>query len=101
MYTLRIIDESRQNTNAPFEQVIENHALGISYAVVRNGISSEFDAILNGYPHSDRDKIAAFLCTDISNEYGNVFFILKNTDLHRFDYYIMTDSGKTFEKISN
>jgi hypothetical protein len=96
MYTLRIIEETREDKNIPFEQVIENHELGSSYSKIKKGISSEFDQITKDlFPNEDTIDVESIIC----GENEKVFFILSKTETRNNAYFIMTDSGKTFEKL--
>ena len=95
MFTLRIIEEVRDNENAPFEQVIENFEIGISYSIIRKGFSKEFDEFMKEWSKDiDKNVIAVLKC-----ENGQEFHIFKNNELMRYSYFIMTDSGKTFERL--
>lgn len=96
MFTLRIIEETRENENAPFEQVIENFGLGNSYAVLKKGNTSEFDATMKkNHPETSQDGIRALLCA----ENGLEFFICDEKPNMRYSYFIMTENGKTFERL--
>jgi len=96
MYTLRIIEETRENENSPFQNVIENFELGNSYSILKNGDTKEFDNLLKRkYPESSKDEIKAIVCGQ--NEWD--FFIFKDTENEKFSYFIMTESGKTFERL--
>lgn len=96
MFILRIIQEDRQDASSPFEQVIDNFELGSSYAVLKKGHTAEFDKIMKSeYPGASLDGIEGIVCgqNDVK------FLIEKNTTLRERSYFIMTDSGETFEKI--
>jgi hypothetical protein len=96
MYTLRIIEEKRDNDNVPFEQVIENHELGSSYTKIKKGVSKEFDTIMKDlFPEESKLEVESLVC----GENEKVFFILSRTILRNNAYFIMTDSGKTFERL--
>ena len=97
MYTLRVIDETRENKNMPFDQVIENYELGKAYAKLVNGFTKEFDTVMERYPDVDKNTIECIICSD----YGDEYFIKRNEkDEDRiYTYFIMSDSGKTFEKL--
>jgi hypothetical protein len=96
MYTLRIIEETRQDEKKPFDQVIENFSLGNSYTILRKGSTTEFDTFLDErFPGEDRTKIRKVIIPESNHE----FFIMEETPLERFDYFVMTDSGKTFERL--
>jgi hypothetical protein len=99
MFILRIIQEERENGNKPFEQVIENFEIGKSYSVIKKGSSKEFDAILETYGGINKDEIAAILCVEKRYDDNNVFFILETTANRQFSYFVMTESGKTFERL--
>jgi len=95
MYTLRIIEETRENENVPFEQVLENFELGDSYSFIKKGCSKEFDRIVNENQGGDASEIKAVIC----GENGKVFFIMKSTKCMEYSYFIMTESGKTLERL--
>jgi len=101
MYTLRIIEETREDVKDPFDQVIENFDLGTSYSIIRKGATREFDAILkNQFPEVDTEGITALVCGHSLDESRNTMFVYsKDNDYRKFTYYIMTDGGKTFEKL--
>ena len=56
MYTLRIIEETRENEKDPFEQVIKNFELGNFYQIARRGCTSKFDDLLNEQPEHLRNR---------------------------------------------
>jgi len=96
MYTLRIIEETRDSENDPFEQVVENFSLGNSYAVLKNGTTKEFDRVMSAeFPETERSHIKALIC----GENKDVFFVEENEANRNFQYYIMTECGKTFERL--
>lgn len=95
MYTLRIIENTRENEENLFEQVIENFELGNSYSIIKKGSSKEFDSQLEECFENDKKDIRLLLCA----ENGIKFHILNNNKNRIFEYFIMTDSGKTFEKL--
>jgi len=95
MYTLRIIEETRDDVKQPFEQVIENFELGDSYSRVKRG-TKEFKKIIDElYPESVEGQIESL----ILGENEKMFFIEKNNENRVYSYFIMGDSGKTFEKL--
>lgn len=94
MYTLRIIEEKREGPFAPFQQVTENFALGNAYSLIENGKTKEFEEFFTDCGES-KEGVRAVLCS----ESGPVFFIMEDTSFEKRAYYIMTESGKTFEKI--
>lgn len=94
MFTLRVIEETRESVNVPFDQVIENFFLGAAYSVVKNG-TREFDRIMKAeYPETDKERVVALVCGE-----NERWFVEKNTDLRNFTYYIMTENGKTYERL--
>lgn len=95
MFTLRIIEEKRENENVPFEQVIENFEIGSSYSVVRKGFSREFDELMKKWSDMKNENVIAIL----SAENGMEFHIIKNDKLSNYQYFIMTENGKTFERL--
>jgi len=95
-FYLRVIEEERENENTPFNQVIENFALGKSYAVLRNGITIEFDAVMDSdFPDTEKTTVKALICG------GNkdVYFVEANNENKKFSYFIMTETGKTFDRL--
>ena len=103
MYTLRIIEEIRENENVPFGQVIENHLLGKSYATLKRNLTPEFGEELkrlqielgNNFPNIDLGGIETIVCGSNNDQ----FFIVKDTPLVRHDYFIMSSNGETFERL--
>ena len=96
MFTLRIIEETRGSENDPFEQVIENFEVGYSYSILKKGDTKEFDQLMRReYPESEIESIESLLCT----EQGRVFFIWTPTKLQVYSYFIMSEGGKTFERL--
>ena len=100
MYTLRIIEEKRASKDEPFESVIKNFEIGNSYSILKNGSTREFDELLaSKYPDSNEDsnksKIRAIICC----QNGLKFFIFADSENEAFHYFVMTESGKTFEKL--
>lgn len=100
MFTLRIIQEERKDVNHQFQQVIENFEIGNSYSVLKNGATYEFDDLLikkypDSYTETNKAEISAIVCC----ENGLDFFIFKNGELRNFTYFIMTENGKTFERL--
>jgi hypothetical protein len=96
MFALRIIEEMRENENAPFEQVIENYALGNYYSQLRKGSTKEFDQLMKeNYPEHDIATIKAI----IIGENKLTMFVKENTSDKQYSYFIMTENGKTFERI--
>jgi len=98
MYSLRIIEKTRESVDDNFDYVTENFCIGISYSVVRAD-SKEFKRIMDAeYPdlkQSSKDKIRALLCC----ENGQTFFIGEKDSLREYEYFIMTERGNTFEKL--
>ena len=95
MYTLRIIEETRENEKSPFEQVIRNIEIGSSYTRIQRGESSVFDNLLNDYPEYAKVSIRAFLL--FGN--GEVYPVSENDTNHNWSYFVMNESGKTFERL--
>ena len=96
MYTLRIIEEERDNESMPFEQVVENFELGGAYTKIKNGSSSEFDRYIEEDMSSDEKSE---IDSVIIGSNGHAFYIMNNSKNKQFTYYIMGDSGNTFEKL--
>ena len=98
MYSLRIIEKTRENVDDKFDYVTENFCIGTSYSVVRAD-SKEFKRIMDSeYPdlkQSSKDNIRALLCC----ENCQTFFIEEKDSLKEYEYFIMTERGNTFEKL--
>ena len=96
MYTLRIVKCTRKDEDLPFDSVIENFELGDAYSIIQKNKTSEFSKIMREEFHSeDPVTIYSILCG--SN--GKRFFIECFTSLKEYNYFIMTDSVKTFERL--
>jgi hypothetical protein len=96
MFVLRIIEETRENEQTPFHQVIENFELGNSYSILKKGITKEFDEVMKRiYPDKKTEDVSALLCT----ETGKEFFIENYNPLRQYSYFVMNENGKTFERL--
>jgi len=95
MYTLRIIEETRENEGVPFEQVIKNFELGNFYQIARRGCTSKFDELLKEQPEPLRNRIRMF----IVGVGGNAMPILSKTETVQCEYFVMTGNGSTFERL--
>jgi len=94
MFALRIIEETRDDINSPFQQVITNYALGTAYSILKKGITNEFnEEMKKRFPKTDIKEIKGLVCAE------NYFFIEEDSENKIFSYFIMTDSGKTFERL--
>ncbi|WP_299230223.1 hypothetical protein [uncultured Bacteroides sp.] len=97
MYTLRIIQLTEKN-GFPTQEVVECHELGDAYTKLVKGKTSEFDEIMKSeFQEYDSTQVRAL----IKGNNGKSFFILDNSRYKdiAYYYYIMTDSGRTLEKI--
>lgn len=97
MYTLRIIEETRESENEPWEQVIEDHELGDSYSIIKKSTSpKEFKRLMDMYyPEStDHSQIRGIV---VGSKNKSVFFLCTENDLRCNAYYTMSD-GKTITK---
>lgn len=97
MFALRLIQETRESEERPFEQEVETHELGISYALLKKGVTKEFDKLINDpkYTGVDTTRVRSVVCGDNGLE----FFVEDGTSLAQNTYYIMTEGGATFEKL--
>lgn len=93
MYTLRVVEVIYDREEGTKEGIVSNHELGCAY--------SKID------PKSKRfkDLFPEATCTDelimlISGFNGVDFFVEKSTPDHQRDYYIVSESGVTFERLS-
>lgn len=95
MYTLRVIIEERSDEKKPFEQVIDNYALGNSYRVAKKGVSKQFEDGLKEYPKESTEGVKAVLFS----EKGETWFIMESSENVKYSYFIMTENGKTFDRL--
>jgi len=95
MYTLRIIEEIRDRETKVFDQIISNHALGSCYTFVKKGTKFFDECLKNKYPETDKTTVSGLVLT----ETGNVWFLKVPEVNRRNTYYVMTDTGKTFERL--
>lgn len=96
MYTLRVIEETRKDEKSPFSQIIRNHELGSSYSkIVKEHNLTEFNHLIEEHTFFEKDRIIAII--DGGN--GEIFPIYDNTENERNNYFVMTENGKTFERI--
>lgn len=97
MFALRLIQETRESEERPFEQEVETYELGVSYALLKKGVTKEFDKVINQPKYADMDttRVRSVVCGDNGLE----FFVEDGTPLAKNTYYIMTDGGATFEKL--
>ncbi len=95
MYTLRVIIEERSDEKKPFEQVIDNYALGNSYRIAKRGISKEFEEGIKEFPAESANDVKAVLFS----EKEQTWFIMESGENIKYSYFIMTENGKTFERL--
>lgn len=95
MFALRVIFETRENTDSPFSQEIETYELGKSYSVLKRNNTRLFPDAIKRYMDVDDNSVRAI----VAGDNGNEWFILNNSELVNATYYVMTDSGSTFEKL--
>jgi|WetSurMetagenome_2_1015567.scaffolds.fasta_scaffold315630_1 hypothetical protein len=96
MYTLRIIERSRKSIEDDFDEATDNYSLGDAYSVLLKGKTREFKEQLDHqYPGMPIDHIIGLVAADT----GDIWFIEEDTDLVTRRYFIMTDSGQTFERL--
>lgn len=95
MYTLRVIIEKRSDGHKPFDQVIDNYSLGNSYRIARKGMSDEFNEGLKEYPEESGENVRAVLFS----EKQETWFIMGDSENLKYSYFIMTENGKTFERL--
>jgi len=97
MFVFRLIQETRESDSKPFEQVIENHELGTSYALLKKGETKEFEKVLSNekYAEFDKTNVRAVICGDNGSE----LFVEDRTELENNTYYILNDRGEVFEQL--
>jgi hypothetical protein len=95
MYTLRVIIEERQDASRKFEKVIDNYALGNSYRVAKKGASKQFEEGIKEFSEESENGVKAVLFS----EKEQTWFIMESSENVKYSYFIMTESGQTFEKL--
>ena len=100
MFALRIIEEERVDDSSKFHEVIENFELGNSYSVITKGKTDEFDELIkDDFPNGEMDETAETVRAIVCGENGVHFWVQHDTPKYKYAYFIMTESGKTFEKL--
>jgi len=94
MFILRTIEETRENENAQWTSHVTNLELGDCYTLFYRD-SKEFAPLLESHGENVGD-IRIIL---ISEAQRQGIFLMGNTETVRHNYFIMTDTGKTFERL--
>ncbi len=96
MFTLRIVTEFRDKETDPLDKITDNNELGNSYAKLEKGKTRMFDQIMDEqFGEYDKSEVKAL----VIGENGLVFFISESKDNEVYAYFIMSENGKTFEKL--
>ena len=98
MYTLRVIKETRANNTMAFERVIENFELGSSYTVLEKNYTSEFSDLIKK-KHIPENRVGEKKKKIVCGGNENSFLLFENSENKQYFYFIMSDSGTTFEKL--
>lgn len=108
MYTLRVIEEKRDDKCSPFDSETHNFYLGAHYSVYRRGLSRAFERFLANNSKAkkvlDESSCADAPLNDVrgivlAEEGGNVIHLLDDSENIKRNYYIVMESGRTFERI--
>lgn len=104
MFTLRIIEEMRENENAPVERIENNHSLGKGYSKLKQGVTKEFDLEIERLAPQLKENwpnlnVKTEVDSIIRGENGDSWFIMKEAPLANYSYFIMTETGATFERL--
>ncbi len=97
MYTLRVVKQERENSESNFNQTTENFELGDAYIKLEKGLSEKFDMYVNKEVIGE-EKYNSISAIVIGTS-NHIYTIVESTDDAIYTYYIMTESGKTFEKL--
>ena len=98
MFTLRVLEEKREDVKLPFEQVVSNYELGSSYIIIKSGTEEFKRNLIGRQPNLIEDeRISSIICSDK----GDTWFIMKNNEYNEYTHYIMNENGGTFERIDN
>jgi hypothetical protein len=95
MYTLRIIEETRKSKDDPFRQMVHNHCLGDAYTVRRKGVSPDFAEAVMKAIGGDTEYTELI----VTGSNGDTFVKYRSHEYDKFTYFIMTENGKTFERL--
>lgn len=115
MFILRIIERTH-SSEAPYSDLVDNYELGSSYRKIEKHQSIEFDNLLDSLfdreaaedLHCGKDDVLAIITGDNGDSYfilneskGAKFGEVSKASSYSYTYknYIMTDTGKTFEKL--
>ena len=95
MYTLRLIEEFKVDEKSPWQEAISNFELGNGYTLFRG-----FHPILlkarNGFKDVEtKEKLLSVIHGENKREIN----IWDNDENIRRVYFVMTDSGQTFERL--
>lgn len=108
MYTLRVIEEKRVDKDSPFDSETHNFYLGAHYSVYRRGLSRAFERFLANNNKEkkvfDDSSCVAAPLNDIrgivlAEEGSKVIHLLDDSENIKRNYYIVMESGRTFERI--
>lgn len=95
MYTLRIVEKTKDPTTGKYDEVVENFSIGNSYSLLMKDKTKEFETCINNlYPGEDIAKVYGLVCGDNDQ---CIFLFKDDTDDNKYSYYIMTENGETFE----
>jgi len=86
MYTLRILESNG---------IVSNHHLVSAYSRSRKNVFKQFNAVM---AQDNPDSDIKFVESLITGQTGETFFV-NETKTSGNHYFIMTESGKTFERL--
>lgn len=95
MYNLRIIERVRKSEKESFQKVTENFELGSSYSKIVKDESDEFNELTKEWSDEDKVDVESIIC----GQNDTLYFIYTNNINRNHSYFIMSDSGQTFERL--
>lgn len=96
MVYLRIVEKTRENSSTPFVSIVDTAELGTSYSVIPKEHKLFKETVEKEYPDVITDNVKQIVC----GENGNVWFLEEDSDNCKYSYFIMSDTGKTVERLN-
>lgn len=96
MFILRTIEETREDEKAQWSQFVSNLELGNCYTVHYPESKFFIPLLQSEFPDEDIKNVRAIITPGSSTQ---LLLLTMNTETLRHEYFIMTDSGRTFERL--
>lgn len=96
MIYLRIVEKTRKNESAPFISIANTAELGITYSNIPKEHEMFDEIVKKEYPDISTDNVRELIC----GENGTIWFLEEDSDNCKYSYFIMSDTGKTVERLN-